>query len=135
GADAGPRPFVEALPALWKGILYHPPSRRRTRELFDDVDELTPQRHAKLFREVYHDGLGARAPHASVHELAVEMLEQAERGLEALAEENGHEVETEFLDPLWRVVDEDRTLADRLRSDLERVGRDRRAIVEEWSLS
>ena len=131
GADGGPREFMLALPALWKGLLYHGPSRRRVAALFE---EMTPEEHEQLFMDVYADGLDATSPVGRVADLGAEVLSLASDGLDALAEENDHPSERGFLEPVREVVDTETTLADRMRRDFERFGGDRRRLIEEWSM-
>jgi glutamate--cysteine ligase len=128
GADGGPRSHVLGVPALWKGLLYHTPSRRRARELMEDIE---PEEHAELFHAVYEEGLAAMSPAGPVRELAEELLRLSTDGLEAL--DDGPGDETEYLEPLRRIVSEDRTLADELREDFVELGGDREANVKKWA--
>jgi glutamate--cysteine ligase len=131
GADGGPRNHMTALPAIWKGILYHEPSRGRAADLLGGID---PEEHADIFLDVYRNGLEARTPEGTVRELAEELLDLSEEGLSALGEEYDHELEVGFLKPLRRIVDSGETLADQLRADIKRYGDDRRSVLEKWSL-
>ncbi len=131
GADGGPRDHMLAVPALWKGLVYHQPTRDAARALLEDM---SPERHAQLFMDAYKDGLDARTDHASVQELAQELVELAGQGLDALAEEAGHASEREFLEPVREIADTGVTLADRLRADWQKFGGDREKLVEEWAL-
>lgn len=130
GADGGPREMMLALPALWKGIVYHEPTRRRAAALLEGIG---PEAHAELFMDVYEKGLHAEASNGRVRELAAELVRLAGEGLDALAEEQGHASETSFLAPLERIVDSGEMLSDQLREDLRRFD-DRREIVETWNL-
>ncbi|MFW5966217.1 MAG: glutamate--cysteine ligase [Persicimonas sp.] len=129
GADAGPRDHLLAVPALWKGLLYHQPSRDAARGL---LDHLSPERHRQLFMDAYRDGLEATVDSTTVAELAAELLRLAEEGLDALAEVEGHPSEREFLAPVRRVVESRTTLADRLREDWQRFEGDAEEIVGAW---
>jgi glutamate--cysteine ligase len=131
GADAGPRDHMLATAALWKGILYHEPSRKRASDI---IGEVTPERHAQLFMDVYDDGLEAEAPRGKVHELAQELLRVAGEGLDAIAEASGHKSEREFLAPAEEIADSGVTLADRLLADWQQFGGDRQKLVEKWEL-
>ncbi|MFW6053284.1 MAG: glutamate-cysteine ligase family protein, partial [Persicimonas sp.] len=131
GADAGPRDHMLAVPALWKGLVYHRPTRDAARALLEDM---SPERHAQLFMDAYKDGLDARTDHASLQELGQELVELASQGLDALAEEAGHPSEREFLEPVREIADTGVTLADRLRADWQKFGGDRQKLVEEWAL-
>lgn len=130
GADGGPRAFMLALPALWKGILYHEPTRRRAADLVGGVD---PEAHAEMFMEVYREGLRAESAVGPVGPLAGELVELAGEGLDALAEAEGHASERPYLQPLEEVVESGETLADRFRAEVE-SGADRRELIESWSL-
>lgn len=132
GADGGPRSHILGLPALWKGLLYHEPSRRRARGLLDDLESA---RHAELFHDVYRDGLRAETPDGRIREMAKDLIEWSQRGLEALAEREDYESEARYLEPLREIVSSGRTLADRVREDFERFDGDARALVETWALS
>ncbi len=131
GADGGPRGQILALPALWKGLLYHDSSRRRARALLDDI---SPERHVELFHDVYRDGLRAETPDGTVREMARDLLKWSREGLEALADREGYESEAKYLEPLESIVDSGRTLADRFREDAERLSDDPRALIEKWKL-
>lgn len=130
GNDAGPRDHMVAMPALWKGILYHAPARKQARELLGNI---SPERHAQLFHEAYQRGLHGAAPHASIRELAGELLRIAGAGLDALAPLEDHPSERPLLAPLQEIVDSGRTLADRLRHDWQQLGGDRQKLVEKWA--
>jgi glutamate--cysteine ligase len=130
GADGGPRAFMLALPALWKGVLYHEPTRRRAAALVDGVD---PDAHEEMFMEIYRDGLRAECSVGSVGRLAGELVELAGEGLDALAEAEGYESERPYLEPLERVVETGQTLSDQFRADVE-SGLGRRGLLEKWSL-
>lgn len=131
GADGGPRPFMLALPALWKGILYHDPTRRRAAEL---MGGMSPEEHGQLFLDVYRDGLEATSPAGRVGDLAGELVDLAGTGLDEIAEREDHETERPYLEPLNGVVETQRTLADEFREDARRLD-DRRALIEKWSLT
>jgi glutamate--cysteine ligase len=131
GADAGPRDHMLAVSALWKGILYHEPSRQAAADLLGDI---TPERHAKLFFDAYRDGLDAQAPGGRVQELAKELVALASQGLDAQAEEDGHPSERAFLEPAHQIAHTGVTLADRLRDDWNAFGGDRQKLVEKWAL-
>jgi glutamate--cysteine ligase len=131
GADAGPRDHMLAMAALWKGILYHEPSRTRARDV---IGEVTPRHHAKLFMAVYDKGLDAKAPRGKVQELAQELLRIAGEGLDAIAESSGHRSERVFLAPAEEIADSGVTLADRLRADWQQFDGDREKLVEKWEL-
>lgn len=130
GEDAGPRDHMVAMPALWKGILYHEPARALAREL---VAETSPRAHAALFAEAYQNGIHGRAKNGSIRELLRELLVISADGLDALAEEEGHPSERLLLAPLEEIVDTGKSLADLLREDWERFEGDRQKLVEKWA--
>jgi glutamate--cysteine ligase len=131
GADGGPRDHIVALPALWKGILYHEPSRADARELLEELD---PDEHRELFHDVYRHALDAECRLGRVGDLAAELLALSRRGLDALAEEFDHDSEARFLDPLDAIAETGATAADRLLRDLAECGGDRRALARRWEL-
>lgn len=130
GADGGPLEHITALPAIWKGLLYHEPSRRAAATLFEGM---APDEHRQLFMDVYRDGLRARCAAGEVGELAKEVLRLSRRGLEAIAGREGHASEARFLEPLERIAQTQETLADRLLRDWEACGGDRATLVEKWA--
>lgn len=130
GADAGPRDQMVAMPAMWKGILYHEPARKRARDLIDEVD---PASHAKLFSDAYTRGLGAEAARGSVRELARDLLAISADGLDAIADANGHSSERILLAPLEEIVDTGKSLADQLLEDWHEFDGDRQKLVEKWA--
>lgn len=131
GADAGPRDHMLAVSALWKGILYHQPARKRARDL---IGEVTPERHAQLFMDAYRDGLDAEAPTGRVQELAQELVRVAGEGLDAIAEECDHKSERVFLAPAEEIAESGVTLADKLLADWREFDGDRKKLVEKWAL-
>ncbi len=131
GADAGPRDHMLAVAALWKGLLYHAPSRERARDV---IGEVTPERHAKLFMDAYKDGLDAEGPRGCIQELAQELVRVAGEGLDAIAEECEHQSERGFLAPAEEIAESGVTLADELLADWRAFEGDRQRLVEEWAL-
>lgn len=129
GADGGPRSHVAGVPALWKGLVYHGPSRRAARELLAGME---PAQHRQLFMDCYRDGFEAQTPHGSVAELAEELLRLSEEGLRALQPEGVDEVS--YLEPLRRIVEQRRTLADELLEDFEHYDGNPRPIIEKWNV-
>lgn len=110
GADAAPAPFICALPALWKGVLYDGQSTREAIALVSDWD--TEQRLEAL-SAVARDGLRARVAGEAVVELARELLRIADAGLQRIHERGETESdERSFLQPLWERVEDGRSLSD-----------------------
>ncbi|MGH6934713.1 MAG: glutamate--cysteine ligase, partial [Methylocella sp.] len=104
GADAGPRPFLAALPALFAGLLYEPSSLDRA---WDIVKTWNTEAREKLRADVPHLGLAATIDGRRLHEVAAEVLSIARMGL---AKRNRRDArgfdETVFLDPLDAVLAE-----------------------------
>ncbi len=131
GADAGSRDMILALPAIWKGILYDKNARHRAADL---MSATTPDQHRACFKAAYTDGLRAHSPCGSFAELSRELVTIARDGLDAIAARDGHTSEAGFLAPLWTILEEGRTLADRLRDDFHEFGHDRERLVRAWEL-
>jgi len=123
GADAGPRPMVLALPALWKGLLYD-------RQACDAATRLMagpsyPER-LRLREEVPRAGLAARLPDGrSVLEVARELVAIAHDGLSRVAAD-----EVGYLAPLDEIVATGRGVADRIRETARVARGDRRELIE-----
>ncbi|MDQ6992806.1 MAG: glutamate--cysteine ligase [Mariprofundus sp.] len=111
GADAGPWPYICALPALWKGLLYDPEAEQAAWEMIKDWT------HAEV------SALRLAAPTSAMHTpfrhgdilpLCKQMVEIARTGLERLniCDEEGKN-ETHFLIPLIYAVESGKTQADR----------------------
>ena len=78
GADAGPLPMLQALPALWVGLLYDPGVLDSAAAL---VADWTEQERQALRDAVPREGLHARFRQRTVREIALEVLELAHEGL------------------------------------------------------
>jgi glutamate--cysteine ligase len=131
GADGGPRSHILALPALWKGLLYDKSARRKAAALFDGV---TASEHADIFMKAYRDALDADLGDRKMQDYARRLLEIASEGLDQLAKEFDHQSESQFLDPLFELVDNGRTAADQFLNDWHRTGGDVDALVSMYSL-
>jgi len=130
GADGGPRSFMLALPALWKGLLYDERSRRRAAGLVGGIE---PEGHARMFMDVYEEGMRADSPAGSVRKLAGELVDIAGQGLDRVAADEGYDSERPYLAPLERVAETGRTLADEFRENMREMDQ-RRELIEKWSL-
>jgi glutamate--cysteine ligase len=110
GADGGPWRSLCALPALWVGLLYHPPVLDAA---WDRVKDWTMEELACLRAEVPRAGLKARFRGGALLDVARDMLELAAAGLEARAEEDwtGQD-ERQFLTVLRTVMESGRTPAE-----------------------
>ncbi|RAL24719.1 glutamate--cysteine ligase [Lujinxingia litoralis] len=130
-ADGGPRDFIVALPALWKGLLYHEPSRRAVVDLFHPFDEA---KHRELYLQAMHGGIHAESAYGPIAELSAELVAIATRGLEALASEFNHPSEATFLDPLRTILERGESLADRFARDFNEVEGDLEALLGRWAI-
>jgi glutamate--cysteine ligase len=102
GADAGPRPFLAALPALFTGLLYAPSSLDAA---FDLVKTWSAEARENLRAEVPRLGLAAAIHGRPLREVAAEVLSVARMGLAERNRRNARRFdETMFLDPLDAVV-------------------------------
>jgi glutamate--cysteine ligase len=106
-ADASSRELARALPTFWRGVLYHPESRRAAWELVRDwsFDE-----RLDLYRRTPKEGLRARIRGASLQTLAGELVAIAKQGLLRLGSTEG----ARMLEPLEEVAATGRTQADRI---------------------
>ncbi|RMH60655.1 MAG: glutamate--cysteine ligase [Zetaproteobacteria bacterium] len=111
GADAGPWPWLCALPALWKGLLYEERARARAWDMIADWS------HAEVMQlRALAPRLGFAAPFrdTNVHALCMRMLEIARDGLAALRITNARgDDESVFLAPLIEAVEARQTQAER----------------------
>ena len=104
GADAGPRPFLPALPAFFSGLLYEPSSLDAA---WDIVKTWSTEARENLRAGVPRLGLAATICGRRLREVAAEVLNIARTGL---AKRNRRDArgldETMFLDPLDAVLAE-----------------------------
>jgi glutamate--cysteine ligase len=104
GADAGPRPFLPALPALFTGLLYEPSSLDGA---WDIVKTWSTEAREKLRADVPHLGLAATIDGRRLREVAAEVLSIARMGLVSRNRRDARGLdETVFLDPLDAVLAE-----------------------------
>jgi len=117
GADGGPWKRLCALPALWVGLIYDSAALDEASELIKrwSADDIQAMR-----RDVPRLALQARVRGQTVHEVAVEMVAIAKRGLAARAKADSCGAnpdaidETPFLAPLEEIVRTGRTPAHEL---------------------
>lgn len=102
GADAGPLPFLNALPALFAGLLYAPDSLDAA---FDLVKHWTAAERQALRESAPKRGLDAEVAGRAVREVARDVLKIAEAGLAARRryDDSGRD-ESIYLEPLHDVV-------------------------------
>jgi len=110
GADAGPRPWICSLPALWKGLLYDDVARDRAWEMIADWshDEVTDLR-----KRVARTALHTAFRDTTVLSLCETMLDIAREGLirQDVRSKKGRN-ECLFLRPLQEAVESGRTQAE-----------------------
>ncbi len=110
GADAGPRPWICSLPALWKGLLYDDTALQQCRDWIEDWQhgEVCALRNA-----VPKTALQTPFRDTTVLALCEKMLDVAHAGLERqhLLNSQGQD-ETIFLKPLEQAVGSGKTQAD-----------------------
>ena len=102
GADAGPRPFLPALPAFFTGLLYAPSSLDAA---FDLVKGWSAESRESLRNDVPRLGLAATIHGRGLREVAAEVLHIARAGLAKRNRRDGRGFdETIFLAPLDAVL-------------------------------
>ncbi len=112
GADAGPWTRLCALPALWAGVLYDPPSQAAAWDLCKDW---TAEDRARLRGDVTRLGLKATIAGRSVQDVAKDMLAIAHQGLKNRNRLSAGMVdETNYLGELEDIADSGVTAAERL---------------------
>jgi glutamate--cysteine ligase len=106
GADAGPQPMLNALPAFWVGLLYDDAALEAAWSL---VKDWTAEERQALRDQVPQSGLQTRSRGRSVQDIARDALAIARQGLTARGRDEAH-----YLDPLDAIVAEGKTLAEHL---------------------
>ena len=110
GADAGPVPMLNALPALWVGLLYDDTALDAA---WDVVKGWTEEERYIMRRDVPRDGLKTSIRRHSLRDIAGEILKIARFGLERRAKLAGNGTdETQFLEPLDRIFETGKTQSD-----------------------
>ncbi|PNG26680.1 glutamate--cysteine ligase [Methylocella silvestris] len=111
GADAGPRPMLTALPALFSGLLYDQASLDQACEM---IKSWTQEDRERLRADTPRLGLEASIKGRPLRDIARETLALARAGLERRNHLDAKgRTEACFLDPLEHIVEE-RTEAERL---------------------
>ncbi|MBB5922474.1 glutamate--cysteine ligase [Actinoalloteichus hoggarensis] len=109
-ADGPCWPHSPAIPALWVGLSYHPPSRDAAWRL---LKSYRPADLRAASEQSIRHGLAARIGGDSVREQAAELLRLAREGLEARVRAGVERPEVvAYLDPLVAVAESGRTFAE-----------------------
>jgi glutamate--cysteine ligase len=111
GADCGPKPFLRALPALWKGLLYNETSRRKALALLSSVDPQDLKTHQL---EAAKNGLQAKYAHLELGVVASELVTLSREGL---SKEESH-----YLKPLDEVIASGTNVAQKMLERFESSG-------------
>ncbi len=110
GADGGPWRSLCALPAIWVGVLYDQSSLDAA---WDLVKDWTLEEHQGLRDQVPRTGLATPFRDRTVLDIAKDMLDLADAGLRARAEEDwAAQDERQFLTSLRGVIDRGQTPAE-----------------------
>lgn len=110
GADMGDEAAVDALPALWVGLLY---DGQVLDAAWDLVRDWTEEERQALRREVPRTALGTRFRGGIVADVARRVVELAREGLGRRAHFAAGEDETKFLAPLEQTLALGKTQAER----------------------
>jgi glutamate--cysteine ligase len=112
GADAGPVPMLNALPAFWVGLLY---DESALDSAWDVVKSWTEEERHVLRRDVPRDGLNTSIRRHSVRDISREILKISRYGLERRAKmSEAKQDESLFLEPLDRIIETGKTQSDML---------------------
>jgi glutamate--cysteine ligase len=126
-ADASSRELVRALPTFWRGVLYHPESRRAAWELVRDwsFDE-----RLDLYRRTPKEGLSARIRNTTLQKLGGELVAIAKQGLLRLGSADG----AAMLAPLEEIAATGRSQADRIVEAHQQFNGDPAKLIESLKL-
>jgi glutamate--cysteine ligase len=122
-ADSGAVDMVTALPALWRGLLYHAEARAAAWRL---VERWNFAEREALRRDVPREGVRARASGKPILGLCRELAAIARRGLTALGDDD-----PELLAPIEEIAATGVSRADRL---IAAAGRGEKALREALAL-
>jgi glutamate--cysteine ligase len=132
GADCGPVPMLNALPAFWVGLLY---DQGVLDAAWDLVHDWTAHERQALRDEVAANGLATPFRGGTLRDVARQVLALSEEGLRRRARRNAAgEDETGYLAPLHEIVQSGRTTAEVLLSRYHGAwGEDVRPVFEEFA--
>ena len=113
GADGGPWSRICALPALWVGLLYDEKSLNDAYNLSKDFMQVNILEKARF--SAAKEGLNGFIGKVQIKEIAKEILNISYQGLKRRnnLDEKGIS-ETQYLDPLLNIIDNDKTSAEEL---------------------
>jgi glutamate--cysteine ligase len=114
-ADAGPREMVRALPALFSGLFYDANAGERAWKL---VADWSWEERVTLYQETPRLGLSATVRGRPLHALCRELVGAAKEGLQRLG------VPVTLLSPLEQILDERRSVSDRVLAAYQAAGGD-----------
>jgi len=110
GADAGGKPWICALPAFWKGLLY---DEKALDKIFAMVADWTHAEVLAMRASVPERGLKTRFRETTLLQLAEDVVDIARAGLERSAQLNDHgQDESIHLAPVIRAVENNWTQAE-----------------------
>jgi glutamate--cysteine ligase len=113
-ADGPPYQHIPAIPALWVGLSYHPPSRTAAWELLRHYSVVE---HDAALAQLPTQGLRTMLGGDRVHELAAELVRLARLGLRARVAAGLERPEVlDYLDPLDEVLRTGKTFAEQCAS-------------------
>ncbi len=111
GADSSTCDFISALPAIWVGLLYDDQALDAATQL---CQAWTPADIEQLRRDVPRVALNASIQGQKVRDIALRLLQIAEKGLKNRAKSLGIDDESRYLFPLMEVAYSGRTQAERV---------------------
>jgi glutamate--cysteine ligase len=126
-ADASTAEMVGALPALWRGLLYDAEAQKEAWAL---TSEWSIDERERLMEETPRLGLRATVRGWRLVELCKEMVEIARLALLRLGSPEG----AALLQPLERIVAEERSVADRILDDWQATGGDPAQMIARLAL-
>lgn len=121
-ADSLPPRYFLALASLWKGILYNEEILQQVVsfvEQFNAADVITAR------QDIIAQGLAAQLGDYSILEIADKILTWAHKGLPG--------EEKHYLKPLQAIVEEEKTLAQKIKQQVTKVGK--KEVIKDYSLN
>ena len=113
GADGGPWNRICALPALWVGLLYDEKSLNDAHSLSKEFMQVDVLEDARISSAKF--GLNGRIGKIEINELAKQVLDISFEGLKRRNKLDKKGVsETQFLDPLFNILEGGETSAEQM---------------------